>query len=156
MTTPAPLPLGTFLTALILLLGALFPAFAQKAVKDEAAVRACLLDYADGISQGDTARQARAFHPVASMKYTDAKTHELVDVPIADFLNRLKASAGKKIDRKTTINYIHIQGTAAQAALEIEGDTYIFHDYMNLLKINGQWRIVSKIFSRVDKSTPKD
>ena len=118
---------------------------------EEAAVRETLMNYLDGGVNGDTVRLNKAFHPSASMKYVDYKTGEYKDVPIKDFLNRLKANAGKKNDRKTRIIYTNISGTAAQARLEIDGGTFYFHDFMNLLKINGEWKIVSKIFWREDK-----
>jgi protease I len=120
-------------------------------VSDEEAVTETLMNYLDGGTNGDTVKLNKAFHLSASMRYIDNKTGEYKDVPIREFLNRAKANAGKKSDRKTKIVYTNISGTAAQARLEIDGGTYKFHDYMNLLKINGEWKIVSKIFWREDK-----
>lgn len=119
---------------------------------EEVAVNETLMNYLDGGTYGDTVRLMKAFHPSASMKYIDNKTGEFRDVPIADYLNRAKANAGKTNNRKTKIVYTTISGTAAQARLEIDGGTYIFHDYMNLLKINGEWKIVGKVFWREEKS----
>jgi protease I len=119
--------------------------------QEEAAVKETLLNYLDGGTNGDTVKLNKAFHHSASMKYIDNKTGAYRDVPIAEFLNRAKANAGKKSERKTKIVYTTISGTAAQARLEIEGGTYFFHDYMNLLKINGEWKIVGKIFWREEK-----
>jgi hypothetical protein len=118
---------------------------------EEAAVKETLMNYLEGGTNGDTVRMNKAFHPSASMKYVDYKTGEYKDVPIKDFLDRLKANAGKKNGRKTRIVYVNISGTAAQARLEIDGGTFYFHDYMNLLKINNEWKIVSKIFWREEK-----
>lgn len=118
---------------------------------EEAAVKETLMNYLEGGTNGDTVRLNKAFHPSASMKYVDYKTGEYKDVPIAEFLNRAKANAGKKNDRKTKIVYTNISGTAAQARLEIDGGNFYFHDYMNLLKINGEWKIVGKVFWREDK-----
>jgi hypothetical protein len=118
---------------------------------DEAAVKETISNYFAGVTQGDTLRLRKAFHPTASMKYVDYKTNNYTDVAIIDFINRLKASAGKKTDRKTKIVYVNVAGTAAQARLEIDGGTFYFHDFMNLLKINGEWKIVSKIFWREEK-----
>lgn len=119
---------------------------------DEEGVKLALTNYLDGGTYGDTVKLNKAFHLSASMKYIDNKTGEFKDVPIRDFLNRAKAGAGKTSDRKTKIVYTNISGTAAQAQVEIDGGTYKFHDYMNLLKINGEWKIVSKIFWREDKA----
>ncbi len=121
---------------------------------DENAVTETLMNYLDGGTYGDTVKLNKAFHLSATMKYIDNKTGEFRDVPIRDFLNRAKANAGKTSNRKTKIVYTTITGTAAQARLEIDGGTYKFHDYMNLLKINGEWKIVSKIFWREDVPPP--
>lgn len=115
---------------------------------DEQEVRECLQHYMSGV--GD--RMEKAFHPTATMKYVDYKTGEFKDVPIAEFINRVKSNpdAGKS-DRKIEITSMNIEGNAAQAKIRIESGNVIMNDYMNLLKINGEWKIVSKIFSRADK-----
>jgi protease I len=46
---------------------------------------------------------------------------------------------------------MNVEENAAQAKIKIETDKTILYDYMNLLKINGEWKIVSKIFSRENK-----
>jgi hypothetical protein len=114
---------------------------------EEAAVRECLQNYMSG--QGD--RVEKAFHPSATMKYIDAQSKEFKDVPIADYIARVKANTGPAPNRKIGIESLSIEGTAAQAKIKIETDKTILYDYMNLLKINGEWKIVSKIFSRQDK-----
>ena len=115
---------------------------------DEEAVKECLQNYMSGV--GD--RVEKSFHPTAFMKYVDYKTGEFKDVPIAEFISRIKANpnAGKS-DRKIEIVSMNIEGSAAQAKIRIESGNVIMNDYMNLLKINGEWKIVSKIFSRHDK-----
>ncbi len=44
-----------------------------------------------------------------------------------------------------------VQGTAAQAKVELVYDTFKFIDFFNLLKINGEWKVVSKIFYKEGK-----
>lgn len=119
--------------------------FAQN--NDEAGVRECLQNYMSG--QGD--RVEKAFHPSATMKYIDVQSKEFKDVPIADYIARVKGNTGPRADRKIGIESLNVAGTAAQAKIKIETDKVIMYDYMNLLKINGEWKIVSKIFSREDK-----
>ncbi len=137
---------------MILAIGITTSLAAQKKSKDKEAVEKALLNYLEGGTNGESARVVAAFHPSASMKYVDNKTGEFKDVPIADFLERVKQNDGKKLDRTHKIVHLDIYGTAAHAKLEIDGGTYIFHDYMNLLKIDGEWKVVSKIFYREDKS----
>ena len=113
---------------------------------DEEAVRACLENYMSG--EGD--RMEKAFHPSATMKYIDAQSNEFKDVPIADFIARVKGNTTKQ-DRKIEIVALNIEGNAANGKIKIETEKAILYDYMNMLKINGEWKIVSKIFSRVNK-----
>jgi Putative lumazine-binding len=130
------------LTAMILSI----TAFAQTAVTDEAGVRACLEEY----MSGDGNRMEKAFHTTATMKYIDVATGEFKDVPIAEFIARVKANTSKQ-ERKIEIVSVNIEGTAASGKIKIETAKAILYDYMNLLKVNGEWKIVSKIFSRQDK-----
>jgi hypothetical protein len=123
--------------------------FAQK--PDKEAVKATLLNYIEGGTLGDTTRLCSAFHPSASMKYLDNKTKEYKDIPIKEFLDRAKQGAGNKVERKGKIAYLDVQGTVAQAKVELVYDTFKFIDFFNLLKINGEWKIVSKIFYREEK-----
>ena len=116
------------------------------AQSEEAAVKTCLEHY----MSGDGNRMEIAFHPSATMKYVDYKTAEFKDVPIAEFIARAKANTSKN-ERKIEIVSMNMEGNAAQAKIKIEMEKVILFDYMNLLKINGEWKIVSKIFSRRDK-----
>ena len=121
-----------------------FASVAQKT--DEEAVKACLENY----MSGDGDRMEKAFHPSATMKYIDAQSNEFKDVPIADFIARVKSNTTKQ-DRKIEIVVLNIEGNAANGKIKIETEKAVLYDYMNMLKINGEWKIVSKIFSRVSK-----
>jgi hypothetical protein len=113
---------------------------------EEAAVKACLENY----MSGDGNRMEKAFHPAATMKYIDYQSGEFKDVPIAEFIARIKSNT-TKTERKIGIVSLNIESSAAQAKIKIETDQLFMFDYMNLLKINGEWKIVSKIFSRQNK-----
>jgi len=129
-----------------------FSSLSAQSKAEKAALEKTLLNYLEGGTDGDTTRLIAAFHPSASMKFVDNKTGEFKDVPIVTYLENAKKNAGKKSDRKTKILSYDIDGTAAQAKVEIDFGTGMFHDYFNLLKINGEWKIVSKIFFRIDKN----
>jgi len=89
------------------------------------------------------------------MKFIDGKTGEFRDVPIADYIKRVAPGAGKPTPVKKRIVNYKISGTAAQAELELRGENFITHDYMSLLKIGDEWKIVSKIFWREDVPVQK-
>ncbi len=132
---------------LLLLLPVLFFYISQaQQVQEEAGVKACLEDYMSG--NGD--RMEKAFHPSATMKYIDAASNEFKDVPIADFIARVKANTNNQ-ERKIEIVSMNVEGNAANGKIRIETDKAILFDYMNMLKINGEWKIVSKIFTRINK-----
>lgn len=135
------------IAVLLLMLAGLFakPTLsAAQSATEETAVRACLENY----MSGDGNRMEKAFHPSATMKYIDYESGSFKDVPIADFIARIKAQTGKR-DRKVAIVGLNIEGTAAQAKIRLEVDTVVMYDYLSLLKINGEWKIVSKIYARM-------
>ncbi len=134
-------------TLLVALFGLILPALVHAQNTDEEkGVRECLENY----MSGEGTRVEKAFHPSATMKYIDGQSGEFKDVPIADYITRVKANTNKT-ERKIEITSLNIEGNAAHAKIKIEMEKVILYDYMNLLKINGEWKIVSKIFSRQNK-----
>ncbi|WP_347924307.1 nuclear transport factor 2 family protein [Pontimicrobium sp. SW4] len=98
--------------------------------------------YLDGGTNNDFETLKKAFHSTATMKFVG---EEYKEVNAIDFFKK-GIKPGPKQERKTRITSINITGNAATAQLEIEYQTFTFIDYMSLLKIDGQWKIVSKIF----------
>ena len=98
--------------------------------------------YLDGGTNNDFETLKKAFHENATMKYI---TDDYKEVNALEFFQKA-IKPGPKQNRKTRIAYINIAGHAANAKLEIDYPTFTFIDYMNLLKINGEWKVVSKIF----------
>lgn len=114
------------------------------AAADEAAIRRTIQFYFGG---GATVRQA--FDPVAQMTYvTDSG---LAVVPIEQYIARSEAAA--KAGRPSPwsdqrIASIDITGDAAVAKLQLQGANGVVTDYMTLLEIDGEWKIVNKSFTR--------
>ena len=98
--------------------------------------------YLEGGTNNDFETLKRAFHKTASMKYINNGYQE---VNAINFFKKVM-KPGPKQNRKTSIASIDISGHAASARLEIEYATFTFIDYMNLLKIDDEWKIVSKVF----------
>lgn len=107
---------------------------------DDEAIRATIQHYFDGGHQ-----MRKGFHAEASMWYVrDGALHQ---VPIEDFLSRVEANADKPQGEVTkSIVSIDRFGNAAVAKLELDRPTSMIYDYMSLLKIDGEWKIVNKIF----------
>ncbi len=111
---------------------------------DYAQVEKALGYYLDGGTNNDFETLKKAFYQTATMKYI---ANEYKEVNALDFFKK-GMKPGPKQNRKTRIVYINITGNAANAQVEIEYPTFFFVDYMNLLKINGEWKIVNKIFHK--------
>ncbi|WP_422860958.1 nuclear transport factor 2 family protein [Flagellimonas sp. S174] len=101
--------------------------------------------YLEGGTNNDYETLKKAFHETATMKYITKDGYK--EVNALEFFSGMDASKPKQ-DRKTRIANITISGHAANARLEIEYPTFTFIDFMNLLKIDGQWKVVNKIFYR--------
>ncbi|HEX2628066.1 MAG TPA: nuclear transport factor 2 family protein, partial [Chitinophagaceae bacterium] len=93
---------------LLLTFSLLLTSFFVLAQTDEAGARACLENY----MSGEADRVEKAFHTSATMKYIDAKTGEFKDVPIADYIARVKANTTKS-ERKIEIVALNVEGSAA-------------------------------------------
>ena len=98
--------------------------------------------YLEGGTNNDFETLKKAFHKTATMKFVGG---EYKEVNAIEFFKK-GMKAGPKQDRKTRIVSVTIVGNAANAQLEIEYPTFSFIDFMNMLKIDGEWKIVSKIF----------
>ena len=121
---------------------------AQSSAEDHQAISTTLNYYLEGGTNNDFEMLKKAFHPTASMKFIRGEAY--TEVNAVEFFKK-GMKPGPKQERKTRIISIDVSGHAASAKLEIEYPTFFFYDYMNLLKIEGEWKVVSKIFYRKGK-----
>lgn len=101
--------------------------------------------YLDGGTNNDFPTLAKAFHKDATMKFIGAEGYR--EVNALEFFEK-GMKPGPPQQRATRIAEISVAGNAASARLEIDYPDFTFIDFMNLLKIDGEWKIVSKIFFR--------
>ena len=101
--------------------------------------------YLEGGTYNDYETLKKAFHETATMKYITKDGYK--EVNALEFFSGTDASKPRQ-NRNTRITNITVSGHAASAQLEIEYPTFSFIDFMNLLKIDGEWKIVNKIFYR--------
>jgi hypothetical protein len=116
---------------------------------DEAAIRQTVQYYFDGGKHRDSVALRKAFHPEARMLF--AKDGKLAVVPIGEFIarvaeNKLKSGEVDSITRR--VAEVDVAGDAAIAKLELERPDALVTDYMSLLKVDGRWMIVNKIYTR--------
>lgn len=113
---------------------------------EEAGVRAALDAYLQGHVTGQADAFRRAFHPDTRMLFM--RDGAFTKVEIADYIARASGKpAEDEARRKRSIDLIDITGDAAIARLTLDYPDARLTDYMTLLKINGEWRIVSKVFT---------
>ncbi len=143
-----------FLTALLSLLCAVavwLPARAQNA--EEAAVRQALEHYFRGHATGQGEHFRKVFHPDSKLfAIREGKYWQLTS---EDYITRAPGKApADEAQRKRTVESVDITGNAAMAKVVLDYPQVKFTDYMSLLKIDGEWKIVNKTFHAEPKARP--
>jgi regulator of protease activity HflC (stomatin/prohibitin superfamily) len=131
------------LTTALLVVGS--SAFAQSASPDTAGARVPVEHYLQGHATGDGAHFKAAFAPQAYLFWVRADT--LATRTSDDYI---KGAGGKpaadEAQRKRWIESIDVSGNTGVAKVVLDYPTTRFVDYLSLLKINGEWKIINKIF----------
>ena len=114
---------------------------------DEAAARKPLEAYLRGHATGDAAYIRQAFLPTAHVEgIRDGKLLSwTADEYIAGFKGSPPADEGQ---RKRWIDSIDISGNAAMARVTLDYPSGTFTDYFVLLKVDGEWKIANKVWTR--------
>ena len=143
MNISHPVLIGLFFLSSFALCG-------QTDLENHSKIAKTLSFYLNGGTNNAFETLSKAFHPTATMKFIDGEGN-YKEVNALEFFKK-GMKPGPKSDRKTRIVAINTSGTAASAQLEIEYDTFFFIDYMHLFLVEGEWKIVSKIFYKKEKS----
>jgi len=117
---------------------------------EEAAVRRALDHYLQAHATGDGAHARLAFYPAANLYFArgDSLNTRTSEAYAAGFPGK---PAADESARRRRIVSVDVTGTAAIAKIELDYPTTRFIDYMSLLKIKGEWRIIAKIFDAETK-----
>lgn len=126
---------------------------AQTPEKD--AVRIPLENYIKGHATGDGEYMRKAFHTEGNLIFV--REGNFMTRSFADYIAGFNGKpAADEANRKRSIDAIDVSGNAAVAKIILDYPTTRFVDYMSLLKINGEWKIVTKIFYAEPKAKPAD
>lgn len=109
---------------------------------DLVAVEKVALDYLTSGPTGDVERLKNAFHSSARLQFVDDNEYNEWDGQ--DYVNGRKP--GKKSECQYRVLSIDCAGSAAMAKVELDYGKTRFIDYLSMLKIDGRWWIVNKIF----------
>jgi len=92
----------------------------------------------------------KAFHSSAILRTVNASTGRIQDFPIKTFISKTPVGGVKATGKLISYSYAGISGLAA---VELQFADFKYIDLLSLLEINGEWKIVTRVFSRVDLDT---
>jgi 4-oxalocrotonate tautomerase len=108
--------------------------------------------YFDGFYEGDVAKLKRIFHPVCHLTHAnDGKlSHDDMETVYARVAGRASPAKNNEKRRDVILAIDASSPISALARVQIAIGPRLFTDYLNLLKIDREWRIVAKVFSWVE------
>ncbi|MCP3063679.1 DJ-1/PfpI family protein [Myxococcus sp. K38C18041901] len=112
---------------------------------DVAAIRAAVADYTEGVMSGDLARLQRTFHPDSKL-LSVGPDGALATWPGNDYVQT--AVKSPFTGRENAVLQVDVVGSAAVAKVSVRTAKWDFTDYISLLKLEGRWRIVTKVYHR--------
>jgi hypothetical protein len=142
-------------TGILILLG-LFGVFAwqiEAQMSEKDAARVPLENYLKGHATGKQEFMRKAFHTEGKLIFIRDNKYST-----RTFEEYIAGMSGKPADdesqRKRSIESIDIAGNAATAKIVLDYPAVKFTDYMTLLKIDGEWKIINKTFYAETKPAP--
>ncbi len=112
---------------------------------DEALVRQAVEAYLHGLKFNDVPSLKKAFYPEAKLFWVK-RDGTLGQLTQEQWYKGFEASAGKEEQGELKITAVDITGNAASVKVREEYPTSIYTDYISLLKLGGEWRIVNKVY----------
>lgn len=112
-----------------------------------AEIEAVVKDYFHGYLKAEADQVGRAFHQDARLMAADEGKLDRTDV--SDWLKSLRArrEKGDLREAATEIAGVDSTGDAAVVKAVLRFPKFQFTDYLSLLKLEGSWRIVNKIYT---------
>lgn len=120
---------------------------------EEAAIRQTLQHYLQAHVTGNAEHLKKAFHPDAKLVFV--REGKLTQMTMAEYAARFSGQpADDEANRKRKIESIEMDGNAAMTRMTFDYPTTFTTDFILLLKLDGEWRIVSKSFHVRPKPKP--
>lgn len=122
-------------------------AYSLKAQSDMELIQATLMDYIDGTANGEAERIRKAFHKDLNLYVVEGDS--LRARPGQQYISYFED--GKKRNRIGNIVSIDHENDAAMAKIRVDmpGSKRLYTDYLLLLKIAGEWKIIHKSYTYV-------
>lgn len=119
------------------------------ATRDYNAVIETASKYVEGLRAGSVATIEQAFHPDAVMYgFTNG---QLLGGPISN-LYRFVETNGDAPDITTRLDVLAITPTTAVVRVDMETDAIgaDYNDYLTLLKVDGNWKVIAKVYHQFE------
>ena len=134
-------------TATFCLIIALAVPVAAQSQADLDAARVPLELYLKGHAEGNGDYMRQAFHPDARIFWvSDGGVAYRNAEAFASMFSRGPAS--DEADRKRTITSLDVTGDVAIATIELDYPRVFLTDYMTLIKVDSEWKIINKAYTR--------
>jgi hypothetical protein len=138
-----------------LLLGLSAPRFARAETSTSEPELEAIRAVANAYISAEPAKLRDAFLPTTNLYTTDDK-EALRTIPFAEYLQRVAANPNASSEeRAASIESIDRTGTAAVVKITTVRPKLIVTDYLSLLRVEKQWKVVNKTFS-VEPRKPSD
>jgi hypothetical protein len=110
---------------------------------DDSAVRATVTNYIQGYFTGDARRMEQTLHPhyLKHVIHGDIPMREMTGADMIKYVRRDGPPNMLAADKTQQVTVLDLVGDMASAKLVTPGWT----DYMTLLKVNGEWKILSVV-----------
>lgn len=109
-------------------------------------VKEVIQTYSQGYQNADVALIQKAFHPDTNLLSVDAG--HLDKTTMNDWIKNLEDRHQRHDFRKAELKIlsIDVKDYTSVVKLRLKFEKFIFTDYLSLLKINNEWKIVGKIY----------
>lgn len=146
------------MTKLFLLLAcvsAIFAAEVAGQTPEKDAARVPLENYINGHATGDGEYMRKAFHTEGNLIFI--REDKFSTRSFAEYIGGFTGKpAADEAQRKRSIESIDVSGNAGVGKITLDYPSTRFVDYVSLLKIDGEWKIVTKIFYAEPKQKPAE
>lgn len=115
---------------------------------DEAAIRETVELYFAGMMEAKPELLRRAFHPVARL-IGAKKEGGLWVIPVEEWAASWEGREPRSTERyRNRIISVDVYGAAASVKTQLDWPEVRYVDYLSLVEVDGEWRIVNKIWTQ--------
>jgi len=116
---------------------------------DYAAVEQAVQYYFDGLDTNDPALLKKAFYSEAQLMAIRNGSYS--ETPFENWIKNFGPKKPSGGDKLYEIMHLDVAGTAALVKTHLEYPNVTYYDYLALLKIDGNWKIVNKSYHAIPK-----